>query len=88
MRLRAALTEAQAAPAPDHPTSEFTDSLADLFELRGPGTVRRMFGGSVVDHDGLMFAIVVDDVLYLKADTGAAAHPRSFGKIDSAPLLP
>lgn len=50
--------------------------MADAFidyvmELLGPfGTVRtrRMFGGYGVYLDGLMFAIVMDDTLYLKAD--------------------
>ena len=42
-----------------------------VMELLGPfGTVRprRMFGGWGVYLDGLMFAIVSDDTLYLKAD--------------------
>ncbi len=48
--------------------SEFVDHLADLFQAFGPVTVRRMFGGHGVFRDGLMFALVVDDALYLKAD--------------------
>lgn len=48
--------------------SEFIDSLPDLFAEFGPIAIRRMFGGCGVFCDGLMFAIVVDDVLYLKAD--------------------
>lgn len=42
-----------------------------VMELLGPfGTVgtRRMFGGHGVYLDGLMFAIVSEDTLYLKAD--------------------
>lgn len=49
-----------------------SDGFIDyVMELLGPfGTVgaRRMFGGHGVFLDGLMFAIVSDDTLYLKAD--------------------
>ena len=34
----------------------------------GPITVRRMFGGAGVFRDGLMFALIADEVVYLKAD--------------------
>ena len=34
----------------------------------GALSVRRMFGGAGVFSEGLMFALVVDDVLFLKAD--------------------
>jgi DNA transformation protein len=47
---------------------EFIDHLTDLFEASAPVTVRRMFGGAGVFRDGLMFALVVDDTLYLKVD--------------------
>ena len=49
-----------------------SDDFVDyVMELLGPfGTVgaRRMFGGLGVYLDGLMFAIVSEDTLYLKAD--------------------
>jgi len=49
-----------------------SDDFVDyVMELLGPfGTVkaRRMFGGHGVYLDGLMFAIVSGDTLYLKAD--------------------
>jgi DNA transformation protein len=49
-----------------------SDDFVDyVMELLGPfGTVgaRRMFGGHGVYLDGLMFAIVSEDTLYLKAD--------------------
>ncbi|MCE8038463.1 TfoX/Sxy family protein [Halomonas sp. MCCC 1A11062] len=48
--------------------SEYTDSLRDVFELFGPITARRMFGGHGIYHDGLMFALVADETLYLKVD--------------------
>ncbi|MCE8015458.1 TfoX/Sxy family protein [Halomonas sp. MCCC 1A17488] len=48
--------------------SEYTDSLRDVFELFGPIAARRMFGGHGIYHDGLMFALVADETLYLKVD--------------------
>ena len=45
-----------------------TDRIAELFSGFGPVAVRRMFSGSGVFADGLMIALVVDGVIYLKAD--------------------
>lgn len=42
--------------------------IAELFSGFGPVTVRRMFSGVGVFADGLMIALVVRDVIYLKAD--------------------
>ena len=42
--------------------------LVELFSGFGPVTVRRMFSGSGVFADGLMIALVVDEIVYLKAD--------------------
>nr|WP_267963422.1 TfoX/Sxy family protein [Halomonas sp. MCCC 1A11062] len=42
--------------------------MRDVFELFGPITARRMFGGHGIYHDGLMFALVADETLYLKVD--------------------
>jgi DNA transformation protein len=44
------------------------DYLKDLFEPFAPVNPRRMFGGLGVFHDGLMFALVADGAIYLKAD--------------------
>lgn len=52
--------------------SEFVDTLADLFELLGPITARKMFGCYGLYHHDLMFAIVVDDIIYLKTDAETA----------------
>jgi DNA transformation protein len=46
----------------------FITLLEDLLRPLGPITVRRMFGGAGVYCDGLFFAIVDDDTLYLKTD--------------------
>ena len=40
------------------------DQLSDL----GTVTARRMFSGAGVYIDGVIFALVIDDVLYLKTD--------------------
>jgi DNA transformation protein len=54
-------------------SDSFADFLKDLLGGLGDVTVRRMFGGSGVFCDGLMFAIVADDALFLKADDGNRA---------------
>lgn len=48
--------------------SEFVDYLSEVFEQFGAVRSRRMFGGYGIYHDDLMFGLVADDVLYLKAD--------------------
>lgn len=50
------------------------EHLNELFEPVGGVTIKRMFGGLGIFKAGLMFALVSDDVLYLKAD--AATAPR------------
>ena len=42
--------------------------LTELFAGFGPVTVRRMFSGAGIFADGLMIALVVDGVIFLKAD--------------------
>jgi DNA transformation protein and related proteins len=46
----------------------FLEFLRDQFLGVGPIAVKRMFGGAGVYADGIMFALVADDTLYLKAD--------------------
>src|SRR5919109_2067971 len=46
----------------------FIEFLKDLLGGLGPISVRRMFGGAGVYCDGVMFALVLDDTLYFKAD--------------------
>ena len=48
--------------------SEFVDNLNEVFTLSGPIPAKRMFGGHGIYHKELMFGLVADDVLYLKAD--------------------
>lgn len=59
--------------------SEYTDFLRETFELLGPVTVRRMFGGYGLYHEGLMFGLVSGETLYLKADGVNAGYFRERG---------
>jgi DNA transformation protein len=51
------------------------DLLADF----GPVTIRNMFGGAGVYADGVMFAILADDTLYLKTNAVTAFAYASEG---------
>ena len=47
--------------------------IRDLFAAFRPVSVRRMFSGAGIFADGLMFGLVVRDVIYLKADKATIA---------------
>jgi DNA transformation protein len=49
-------------------SSGYLDLLKDLLSDLGPVSARRMFSGAGLFAEGVMFALVVDDALYLKAD--------------------
>jgi DNA transformation protein and related proteins len=49
-------------------SAEYLDFIKEQFSGFGPVTVRRMFGGAGIFSDGLMFALIADEMLYLKAD--------------------
>ncbi len=51
-------------PFSDEYITYILDQLAGLGEL----SCRRMFGGAGIYHRGRMFALIAEDVLYLKAD--------------------
>jgi DNA transformation protein and related proteins len=57
------------------------EQLAQIVPVRA----RRMFGELGLYSDGLFFAIIADDVLYLKAD--ATTRP-AFEALGSRPFLP
>lgn len=59
--------------------SELVETLQDVFELLGPIKVRKMFGGYGIYHQGLMFALIADDALYLKADNENAKYFKEKG---------
>ena len=56
------------------------ERIRELFEGLGPVTIRRMFGGKGIYHDGLIVAVVLStgDVL-LKADTISAPDFEAAG---------
>lgn len=48
--------------------SDFIPFVQELLDSWGPVSARRMFGGHGLYHEGLMFAIVMNQQLYLKVD--------------------
>lgn len=59
--------------------SEFVDYLNEVFEQFGHIHARKMFGGYGIYHDGVMFGLVANDMLYLKADENTAEYFESKG---------
>ena len=53
---------------------EFVDHVRDLLQALGPVVPRRMFGGWGLYLDGVMFALIEGDRLYLKADQETEAR--------------
>lgn len=49
-------------------SAEYLDFLTELFEPLGAIRTKRMFSGAGIYCDGVFFAIVIDDILYLKTD--------------------
>lgn len=64
-------------------TPGFQAFLEELFAPIGGVSLRRMFSGHGVFRDGLMFGIVIRDVLYLKTDDETRAAFEAEG---SAPF--
>ncbi|MCH9050691.1 MAG: TfoX/Sxy family protein [Proteobacteria bacterium] len=64
---------------------EFGDHVLDLLAPLGPVTARRMFGGFGIYLDGVMFALIADDILYLKVDDRTRPDYEAAG---SAPFRP
>lgn len=54
------------------PTEGFKDFIKDQLAGFAPVSIRNMFGGAGIYTDGVMFALLADDVLYLKADATSA----------------
>lgn len=61
-------------------SADYGTFLEDLLAEFGPVQIRKMFGGAGVYADGVMFAILADDTLYLKADDGFAPDFAAEGK--------
>jgi DNA transformation protein len=58
----------------------YKEFLEDLLASFGPVSIRNMFGGAGVYADGVIFAILVNDTLYLKADAVSARDFAAEGK--------
>ena len=64
-------------------SAPFREFLEDLLAGLGPIRIKAMFGGAGVYADELMFGLIADDVLYLRAD--AETEP-AFTEAGSAPF--
>jgi DNA transformation protein len=53
--------------------------LQELFAEFGPVTARAMFGGHGLYRDGIIFAIAIDDAVYLKVDAATRARFEARG---------
>jgi DNA transformation protein and related proteins len=65
-------------PKPPDPFHEF---VAELLAPMGAVSIRRMFGGAGVFRDGLMFALLGDDTVYLKTDARLRADLEAEGSV-------
>ena len=66
-------------------TEGFIDYVLDQLSKWGDVVVKRMFGGAGLYRDGKMFALIADDVTYLKVDETNRDKYISAG---STPLKP
>lgn len=57
----------------------FHDFVRELFAGLGPVQVRRMFGGAGVYADGVMFALLANDAIYIKVDDSLKAALQQEG---------
>ena len=66
-------------------SDEFVQYVVEQLSAWGEVSVRRMFGGAGLYHDGTMFAVIADDVAYLKVDD---SNRDDFLRAGSAPFEP
>ena len=59
--------------------SRFIDFLHEVFEEFGNISSRKMFGGYGIYHHDIMFGLVADNTLYLKADKNTQKKFESKG---------
>src|SRR4051812_5478889 len=65
-------------------SDNFAELLREQLAPLGPLTMRRMFGKTGVFCDGLMFAVVTEDVLYFRVDD---QNREAFKEAASVPPL-
>ena len=66
-------------------SEEFVDYVVAQLSGWGDVSVRRMFGGAGLYHEGTMFAVIADDMAYLKVDD---SNRGDFLQAGSAPFEP
>ncbi|MBI1250004.1 MAG: hypothetical protein GC189_00845 [Alphaproteobacteria bacterium] len=57
----------------------FHDFVKELFAGLGPVTIKKMFGGAGVYADGVMFALLANETIYLKADASLRGELQAAG---------
>ena len=62
-------------PALDATIEQARDLLHDL----GPVTVRKMFGGAGLYHDGTIFCLIAEEEIFLKAKGDFAEQMKAMG---------
>jgi DNA transformation protein len=55
------------------PSAEYLAFIKDQMSGFGPVSIKRMFGGAGVSLDDMNFAIIADEILYLKTDAVSEA---------------
>ncbi|MFH2012875.1 MAG: TfoX/Sxy family protein [Pseudomonadota bacterium] len=66
-------------------SEEFLAYVIDQFSGWGNVYARKMFGGAGLYHDGKMFGLIADDVMYLKVDN---SNREDFVKACSSQFKP
>jgi DNA transformation protein len=66
-------------------SDEFVEYALEQLSGWGEVSVRRMFGGAGLYRGGIMFAVIADDVAYLKVDD---SNRDDFVRAGSAPFEP
>lgn len=66
-------------------SEEYINYILDQLSLFGRVQVKKMFGGAGLYCDGIMFALIADDTLYLKVDE---SNRVDFEKAECGPFKP
>ena len=59
--------------------SEFVEHVVETMRRFGPVEAKSMFGGWGLYHQGLFFALIAEDALYIKTDDGNRADFEALG---------
>ena len=60
-------------------SEKYTEFVQDQLEKFGEVTMKKMFGGIGIYHEGLMFAMIGKDVLRFKVDASNQADYEAYG---------